>query len=76
MIRHLVRWCMSYFGIVRNGKVELPPGTQLPDGITVRVEVPDEPDPLDRLEELAVDGGPPDLASRHDWYIYGVSDDE
>jgi len=63
---------MSYLGIVRNGKVELPPGTQLPEGTTVRVEVPEEPDPLDRLEELAVDGGPPDMASRVDWYAYGV----
>lgn len=69
---------MSYFGIVRNGKVELPPGTPLPEGATVRVEVPDEVDPIDRLEELAVDGGPTDWASRHDWYIYGIptSDDE
>ena len=69
---------MSYLGIVRNGKVELPPGTQLPEGTTVRVEVPDEPDPLARWEELAVDGGPPDWASRHDWYIYGIptSDDD
>lgn len=63
---------MSYLGIVRNGKVELPPGTRLPEGATVRVDVPDEPDPLDRWEELAVDGAPPDMASRVDWYAYGV----
>jgi hypothetical protein len=65
---------MCYLGIVRNGKIELPPGTELPEGATVRVELSDEPDPLDRLEEFAVDGLPPDWASRHDWYIYGVPD--
>ena len=63
---------MSFLGIVKNGKIELPPGTQLPEGATVRIEVSDVLDPLDHLEDFAVDGGPPDLASNHDWYAYGA----
>jgi len=63
---------MSFMGIVRNGHIELPPEAKLPEGTQVRVEVSDQADPLDHLEDYAVDGGPPDLASRHDWYIYGV----
>jgi hypothetical protein len=29
-------------------------------------------DPLETLEALAVDGGPPDLAMQHDHYAYGT----
>jgi hypothetical protein len=65
---------MCFLGIVRNGKVELPPEVQLPEGATVRVELPDEPDPMDTIHEHAVEGGPRDLASRCDWYIYGMND--
>lgn len=67
---------MCFLGIVRNGKVELPPDVKLPEGATVRVELPDEPDPLDNIERFAVDLGPPDLSSRLDWYLYGVSDSD
>ncbi len=67
---------MSYMGIVRNGRVELPPGTELPEGATVRVEVAEDSDPLAHWEELAVDGAPPDMASRVDWYAYGVAPED
>jgi len=63
---------MCFLGIVRNGHVELPPEAKLPDGTQVRVEVPDSGDPMDHLEDLAIDGLPADMASRHDRYIYGV----
>lgn len=55
---------MSYIGTVRNGRIELPPDAQLPDGTVVRVErvANDEPDPADCLARFAVDGGPADLA--------------
>jgi hypothetical protein len=29
-------------------------------------------DPLDDIERFAVDGGPPDLATNHDHYAYGL----
>lgn len=67
---------MCFLGIVRNGRVEVPPGVKLPEGATVRIEIPDEADPMDTIHEHAVEGGPPDLASRCDWYIYGISDEE
>ena len=72
---------MVYFGTVRNGKVELGPEAKLPEGVTVRVEpvapaasptTPESDDPLYRLADLAVDGGPPDVASEHDHYAYGT----
>lgn len=63
---------MCFLGIVRNGRIELPPDANLPEGTQVRIEVSEEADPLDHLEDLAIDGLPPDFASRHDWYIYGV----
>lgn len=63
---------MCFLGIVRNGRVELPADANLPEGTQVRIEVTEETDPLDHLEELAGDFGPPDLATRHDWYLYGI----
>jgi hypothetical protein len=63
---------MTYIGRVHNGQIELPPDTVLPEGAVVRVETVDEPDPADCLSDLAVDGGPPDLAAEHDHYVYGT----
>ncbi len=60
-------------GTVRNGKVELDPGAQLPEGAAVRVEPLDShSDPADGLADEAVSTGLTDLASEHDHYIYGT----
>jgi hypothetical protein len=64
---------MTLCGTVRNGKVELDPGVELPDGTVVRVEPLDSvPDPADGLCDDAVPTGIPDLATEHDHYTYGT----
>jgi hypothetical protein len=69
---------MVYFGKVRNGKIELDQATAIPEGTVVRIEpvatTPSatESDPVYHLADLAVDGGPSDLASEHDHYAYGT----
>jgi len=73
---------MTYIGTIKNGKVELPRECDLPEGTRVRVEpVGEQAEPMGRsaedavyrLHELAVDCElPPDLASQHDHYIYGI----
>ena|ERR1051326_5146041 len=78
---------MTFRGTIQNGRVELEPGTDLPDGTIVRVEPvrmrqrrPRRAgkstrgliDPAYRLGELAVSTGITDLAAEHDHYIYGT----
>jgi hypothetical protein len=65
---------MAYIGIVRDGRVELPPEAGFPDGTQVRVErLNGEDDPAYHLDELGVDADlPTDWARQHDHYIYGT----
>ncbi len=64
---------MVCVGTVRNGRVELEPGYELPEGIRVRIEpVAADADPADDLSSEAVSTGLPDLATEHDHYIYSV----
>lgn len=65
---------MVYWGRVKGGKVILDKKAKLPEGLRVRVlpESAAADDPAYRLWELAVDGGPKDLATEHDHYIYGA----
>ena len=67
---------MTYQGKVRNGRIVLEPGAQLPDGarVTVEVEIPQKRDKDNRLlqmVDLAVDTGIADLATNIDHYLYG-----
>ena len=74
---------MTYRGTVRNGVVELEGGNGLPDGATVRVELIEDPPvglvPADdgdlpalfTIGRRAIRGGPPDLATNLDHYLYG-----
>lgn len=64
---------MTYLGTVRNGKIELEPGADLPDGTPVRVELlADDKNPAIGLANEAVDSGIEDLATQHNHYIYGT----
>lgn len=67
---------MCFLGIVRNGKIEIPSDVNVPEGTTVRIELPEAADPMDDIHKFAVAGGPSDLASRCDWYIYGTSESD
>ena len=69
---------MTYQGKVKDGRIVLEPGAELPDGalVTVEVEMPGKADqckdePLLRITDLAVDTGTPDLATNIDHYLYG-----
>ena len=62
---------MTYRGKVKQGKVELEQGVNLPDGTVVRVEpITSEVDPAYRISEEAVSTGIKDLASQHDHYAW------
>lgn len=67
---------MVWFGKVKDGKILVEPGTQLPEGTIVRIEPIDQADTVDsvyRLGDDAVDDPlSPDLASQHDHFIYGT----
>jgi hypothetical protein len=67
---------MVYRGKVKDNMVILEPGIRLPDGAAVRIELEppmsrEEPDPLLRMADLAIDTGIPDLATNIDHYLYG-----
>ena len=64
---------MVYRGKVKDNKVILEPGIRLPEGAAVRIELEsrEEPDPLLRMADLAIDTGIPDLATNIDHYLYG-----
>jgi hypothetical protein len=68
---------MVYRGKVKDNTVILEPGTRLPEGAVVRIELEpsgppeSEADPLLRMIDLAVDTGIPDLATNIDHYLYG-----
>lgn len=63
---------MVYRGRVEQGNIVLEPGTELPEGAVVRVELVAPADnPLLRMTELAVDTGITDLATNIDHYLYG-----
>jgi hypothetical protein len=74
---------MVYRGFVRNGRVELENGDELPEGAEVRVELlptsklfsASTVEPLGR--RLARHAGtatglPPDMSTHHDHYLYGT----
>jgi len=64
---------MTYRGTVKQGKIELEEGANLPEGTEVRVEpVSSDSDPAYRLWEEAVSTGIKDLASQHDHYAWGT----
>jgi hypothetical protein len=75
---------MTFRGTVRNGKVELEPGADLPEGAPVTVDLrsrtarkaPKNYDPLSdpafRIGELAVPFGRKDGSREHDHYAYGT----
>ena len=67
---------MSYKGKVENGQIKLPPGTTLPEGAEVSVNVL-EPAPVAdfaaALLKLArVRDWPTDMALNHEHYIHGT----
>ncbi|MFP5286241.1 MAG: hypothetical protein ACLGI9_10930, partial [Thermoanaerobaculia bacterium] len=62
---------MVFRGKVKDNVVILEPGIRLPDGAAVRIELEpaasrEEPDPLLRMADLAIDTGIPDLATNID----------
>lgn len=64
---------MTYRGVVRDGKIELEDGVELPDGMVVRIDAPGpDEDPAGAIDEEAVDAGIPELAAQHDHYTYGT----
>lgn len=67
---------MTYTGVVRNGRIELPAGASLPEGATVLVELSDAADPIDGLPDESVETGISDLASAHDSYACGARTEE
>lgn len=69
---------MTYRGTVKNGVVQLEPGTQLRDGETVEVRPITEradqgPTLFDRLKDVigTCSNLPADMAENHDHYIHG-----
>jgi hypothetical protein len=65
---------MSFVGVVKDGKVELPPEWHVPDGTPVKIEVVSNGvDPLDRLLDFSIDAEVDDLAAEHDHYAYGTA---
>jgi hypothetical protein len=76
---------MVYLGHVRQGLVVLDPAIVLPEGLEVRVEVPETSRPVSsdvqedtpgrRLLKYAgkAVGLPPDAARNHDHYIHGAA---
>jgi len=73
---------MTIKGSVKDGKIELPKGVSLPEGLEVDIEVPQSlPDPSTaktdtgrRLLKLAgsCEGLPEDLSVNLDHYLYGT----
>jgi hypothetical protein len=73
---------MTYRGVVKNGVVVFPEGTDLPEGTEVRIE------PVAREENLPSEGPtlaeqfadvigtvpelPSDMAAQHDHYLHGA----
>lgn len=70
---------MTYRGTVRAGVIVLEPGSEVPEGAEVLVEVPavpgslasTQPDPVFSMHKLAVETGISDLATNVDHYLYG-----
>ena len=70
---------MTVTGTVRDGKIVLPAGVSLPDGVEIAIEVPESalPDSVrlsNTLLELAgsIEGLPEDLSAQHGHYVHGV----
>jgi len=65
---------MTFIATVKDGKIVVPPGVDLPDGTDVKIEpVKNQPTIWEKLEkyEGAVDDLPSDLAANHDKYFRG-----
>lgn len=64
---------MTYYGIVRNGRIEIDAPGELPEGLRVRVEAVAD-DPAYHLGDDAVDhpSVPADFAAEHEHYAYGT----
>jgi len=67
---------MSYKGKVENGQIKLPPGTTLPEGAEVTVDVlearRETPFAAELLKLAKVRDWPTDMALNHDHYIHGM----
>ena len=69
---------MTVFATFSNGKVVLPPDTQLPEGARLRIDVERAGETAhttlnDELREfIGIFDGPPDMAANHDHYAHGA----
>jgi hypothetical protein len=65
---------MSFVSKVTNGKIDIPPGIDLPEGASVRVEPLKENTPATRLTGIigSVEGLPRDFSAQHDYYLHGT----
>ena len=63
----------EYSGTVLNGVIVLDAGASLPEGVQVKVILPNHQnsDPAFDIPNLAADIGPEDLARNLDHYLYG-----
>jgi hypothetical protein len=63
---------MSFTGTVKGGVVVLPPGVKLPEGLEVRLTVPDSASFAERYAAYigAADDLPSDLAENLDHYVH------
>jgi len=65
-------------GVVRNGKIELDPPKELPEGMRVDVLPRSESKPTSSLGEMLLRhagkavGLPEDMAAQHDHYLHGT----
>jgi len=65
---------MSFVSKVTDGKIQIPPGVNLPEGAPVRVEPLREETLATRLKAVigSVEGLPPDFTAQHDHYLHGT----
>jgi hypothetical protein len=65
---------VGFVSKVTNGKINIPPGVNLPEGAYVRVEPLKEETLAKRLKPVigSVEGLPRDFAAQHDHYLHGT----
>jgi len=65
---------MSFVSKVTDGKIQIPPGINLSEGTSVRVEPLPEETLATRLKGVigSLEGLPSDFAAQHDHYIHGT----